>query len=60
MARQRAGTVLLDVQLRAQGRDWMGNSPCASLNSFSSSLGQGNLPLLKTVDAVSEKGGRRR
>ncbi|MGW1729182.1 hypothetical protein ACWCQK_40900 [Streptomyces sp. NPDC002306] len=31
-----------------------------SVNSFSSSLGQGNLPLLKTVDAVSEKGGRRR
>ncbi|MFE2583296.1 hypothetical protein [Streptomyces sp. NPDC059378] len=31
-----------------------------SVNSFSSSLGQGNLPLLKTVDAVSEKGGHRR
>ncbi|MER6694034.1 hypothetical protein [Streptomyces minutiscleroticus] len=31
-----------------------------NINSFSSSLAQGNLPLLKTVDAVTEKGGRRR
>ncbi|QEU83375.1 hypothetical protein [Streptomyces viridosporus] len=31
-----------------------------SITSFSSSLAQGNLPLLKTVDAVTESGGRRR
>ncbi|MEU9671470.1 hypothetical protein AB0E25_39205 [Streptomyces bobili] len=31
-----------------------------SINTFSSSLAQGNLPLLNTVDAHSEKGGYRR
>jgi hypothetical protein len=31
-----------------------------SVNSFSSSLAQGNLPLLETPDALTEKGGRRR
>ncbi|MET9122189.1 hypothetical protein [Streptomyces sp. NPDC004528] len=31
-----------------------------SVNSFSSSLSQGNLPLLKTADSVSENGRRRR
>ncbi|MDQ0994797.1 AlpA family transcriptional regulator [Streptomyces sp. V3I7] len=30
-----------------------------SVNSFSSSLGQGNLPLLKTTDGVNERGHRR-
>ncbi|MFE9769772.1 hypothetical protein ACFYPC_35510 [Streptomyces sp. NPDC005808] len=31
-----------------------------SVGSFSSSLAQGNLPLMKTPDAVTDKGGRRR
>ncbi|MGW2938751.1 hypothetical protein ACWDA7_44955 [Streptomyces sp. NPDC001156] len=31
-----------------------------SVNSFSSSLAQGNLPLLETPDALTEKGARRR
>jgi hypothetical protein len=31
-----------------------------SVSSFSSSLAQGNLPLMQTPDALTEKGGRRR
>ncbi|MGW0628485.1 hypothetical protein [Streptomyces sp. NPDC002758] len=63
---ERAAPALPDVPVDGDPDELLGASQAAALlgfksvNSFSSSLGQGNLPLLKTVDATSEKGGRRR
>ncbi|MGW5250117.1 hypothetical protein ACWEQN_41350 [Streptomyces sp. NPDC004129] len=63
---QRAAPALPDVPVDGDPDELLGASQAAALlgfksvNSFSSSLGQGNLPLLKTVDTLSEKGGRRR
>ncbi|GGY17608.1 hypothetical protein GCM10010358_81290 [Streptomyces minutiscleroticus] len=57
---------LPDVPVDGDPDELLGASQAAallgfkSINSFSSSLAQGNLPLLKTVDALTEKGGRRR
>ncbi|GHG00526.1 MULTISPECIES: hypothetical protein [Streptomyces] len=63
---KRSAPALPDVPVDGDPDELLGASQAAallgfkSLNSFSSSLGQGNLPLLQTVDAVTEKGGRRR
>jgi hypothetical protein len=63
---KRAAPALPDVPVDGDPDELLGASHAAALlgfksvNSFSSSLGQGNLPLLKTVDAISDKGGRRR
>ncbi|MEV6995660.1 hypothetical protein AB0N87_42145 [Streptomyces sp. NPDC093228] len=63
---ERAAPALPDVPVDGDPDELLGASQAAALlgfksvNSFSSSLGQGNLPLLKTVDATSEKGARRR
>ncbi|GGY06667.1 hypothetical protein GCM10010358_69920 [Streptomyces minutiscleroticus] len=63
---QRATPSLPDVPVDGDPDELLGASQAAallgfkSINTFSSSLSQGNLPLLKTVDALTEKGGRRR
>ncbi|MGP4084259.1 hypothetical protein [Streptomyces sp. KR55] len=63
---KRAAQSLPDVPVDGDPDELLGASQAAallgfkSLNSFSSSLSQGNLPMLETTDAVTEKGGRRR
>ncbi|WP_316745513.1 hypothetical protein [Streptomyces sp. MK7] len=63
---QRTAPALPDVPVDGDPDELLGATQAAallgfkSLNSFSSSLSQGNLPLLETADALTEKGGRRR
>ncbi|MFI7008901.1 helix-turn-helix transcriptional regulator [Streptomyces sp. NPDC050145] len=63
---KRAAPALPEVPADGDPDELLGASQAAallsfkSLNSFSSSLAQGNLPLLETVDALTDKGGRRR
>lgn len=63
---KRAAPALPAVPVDGDPDELLGASQAAALlefksvNSFSSSLSQGNLPLLETHDAVTEKGGRRR
>lgn len=63
---QRTAPALPDVPADGDPDELLGATQAAallgfkSLNSFSSSLSQGNLPLLETPDALTEKGGRRR
>ncbi|MFF1517065.1 hypothetical protein [Streptomyces sp. NPDC058305] len=61
----RGAPALPDVPVDGDPDELLGASQAAALlqfrsvNSFSSSLSQGNLPLLQTSDAVTEKGRRR-
>jgi hypothetical protein len=63
---QRAAPPLPEVPADGDPEELLGATQAAALlgfksvNSFSSSLSQGNLPLLETPDALTEKGGRRR
>jgi hypothetical protein len=63
---QRSAPQLPDVPADGDPEELLGATQAAallgfkSLNSFSSSLSQGNLPLLETPDALTEQGGRRR
>jgi predicted DNA-binding transcriptional regulator AlpA len=63
---KRAAPALPDVPVDGDPDELLGASQAAALlgfksvNSFSSSLSQGNLPVLEDTDAVTEKGGRRR
>ncbi|MGW3135032.1 hypothetical protein [Streptomyces sp. NPDC001139] len=63
---KRAAPELPDVPVGGDPDELLGATQAAallgfkSINSFSSSLSQGNLPLLETPDALTEKGGRRR
>ncbi|MFD5815670.1 hypothetical protein [Streptomyces sp. NPDC127038] len=63
---QRGAPALPEVSVDGDPDELLGASEAAALlqfksvNSFSSSLSQGNLPLLETPDALSERGGRRR
>ncbi|MFC9932320.1 hypothetical protein [Streptomyces sp. NPDC127190] len=63
---KRTAPALPDVPVDGDPDELLGATQAAallgfkSLNSFSSSLSQGNLPILGTPDAVTEKGGRRR
>ncbi|MER5184799.1 hypothetical protein ABT009_42030 [Streptomyces sp. NPDC002896] len=63
---KRAAPSLPEVPVDGDPEELLGASQAAALlgfksvNSFSSSLAQGNLPLLETPDALTEKGGRRR
>ncbi|MFJ9822277.1 hypothetical protein ACIRU3_45065 [Streptomyces sp. NPDC101151] len=63
---QRTAPALPDVPVDGDPDELLGATQAAallkfkSLNSFSSSLSQGNLPLLETPDALTQKGGRRR
>ncbi|WRZ87624.1 hypothetical protein OHB54_46170 [Streptomyces sp. NBC_01007] len=63
---QRGAPALPEVPVDGDPDELLGASEAAALlqfrsvNSFSSSLSQGNLPLLETPDALSERGGRRR
>ncbi|WP_406719101.1 hypothetical protein OHA53_00080 [Streptomyces althioticus] len=63
---KRTAPPLPDVPVDGDPDELLGATQAAALlgfksvNSFSSSLSQGNLPLLDTPDALSEKGGRRR
>lgn len=63
---ERAAPALPDVPVDGDPDELLGASQAAALlgfksvNSFSSSLSQGNLPVLEDTDAVTEKGGRRR
>ncbi|MFJ5779298.1 hypothetical protein [Streptomyces sp. NPDC093094] len=62
----RSAPALPDVPLDGDPDELLGATQAAvllgfkSVNSFSSSIAQGNLPHLATPDALSEKGGRRR
>ncbi|MFG2312931.1 hypothetical protein ACGFS9_30290 [Streptomyces sp. NPDC048566] len=62
----RRAPALPDVPVDGDPEELLGASQAAALlgyksvGSFSSSLAQGNLPLLQTPDALTEKGGRRR
>ncbi|MFD7880622.1 hypothetical protein ACFV5G_42305 [Streptomyces sp. NPDC059766] len=62
----RTAPALPDVPVDGDPAELLGATQAAallgfkSINSFSSSLSQGNLPLLETPDALTEKGGRRR
>ncbi|MGW4516423.1 hypothetical protein ACWEO4_31550 [Streptomyces sp. NPDC004393] len=63
---KRTAPALPDVPVDGDPDELLGATQAAALlgfksvNSFSSSLSQGNLPLLETPDALTEKGGRRR
>ncbi|MFC9280225.1 hypothetical protein [Streptomyces collinus] len=63
---ERAAPALPDVLADGDPDELLGATQAAallgfkSINSFSSSLSQGNLPLLQNPDALTEKGGRRR
>jgi hypothetical protein len=63
---KRTAPPLPDVPVDGDPDELLGATQAAALlgfksvNSFSSSLSQGNLPLLETPDALSENGGRRR
>ena len=63
---KRTAPALPDVPVDGDPDELLGATQAAallgfkSINSFSSSLSQGNLPLLETPDALTEKGGRRR
>ncbi|MGV4890780.1 hypothetical protein ACSR0Z_30190 (plasmid) [Streptomyces viridosporus] len=63
---KRAAPALPDVPVDGDPNELLGATQAAallgfkSLNSFSSSLAQGNLPLLETPDALTAKRGRRR
>ncbi|MGW5202847.1 hypothetical protein [Streptomyces spiralis] len=63
---KRTAPALPDVPVDGDPDELLGATQAAALlgfksvNSFSSSLSQGNLPLLETPDAFTEKGGRRR
>jgi hypothetical protein len=63
---KRTAPALPDVPADGNPDELLGATQAAALlgfksvNSFSSSLSQGNLPLLETPDALTEKGGRRR
>jgi len=63
---QRTAPALPDVPVDGDPDELLGATQAAALlkfksvNSFSSSLSQGNLPLLETPDALTENGGRRR
>ncbi|MER7056588.1 hypothetical protein [Streptomyces sp. NPDC000351] len=63
---KRTAPPLPDVPVDGDPDELLGATQAAALlefksaNSFSSSLSQGNLPLLETPDAFSENGGRRR
>ncbi|MEW2078119.1 hypothetical protein AB0941_31745 [Streptomyces sp. NPDC013433] len=63
---KRSAALPPDVPVDGDPDELLGASQAAvllgfkSINTFSSSLAQGNLPLLNTVDAYSEKGGYRR
>ena len=63
---KRAAPALPDVPVDGDPNELLGAAQAAallgfkSLNSFSSSLAQGNLPLLATPDAITERRGRRR
>ncbi|MBQ0850194.1 hypothetical protein J8N05_18520 [Streptomyces sp. BH-SS-21] len=63
---ERPAKALPDVPADGDPDELLGATQAAALlgyksvGSFSSSLAQGNLPLLETPDALSEKGGRRR
>ncbi|WP_371647834.1 MULTISPECIES: hypothetical protein [unclassified Streptomyces] len=62
---QRTAPALPDVPRDGDPNELLGATQAAALlgfksvNSFSSSLSQGNLPLLETPDAITDKGGRR-